>query len=202
MDHRTLIDDPDGDTLTNPPFGRGISTGWLTTRVGTRAYVAVMADTAPVAAADQGGWLPPRFVIRTAWKIHRALYRWSGGRFGLRAPKPDSYGLAELTTIGRRSGLERSVMIGYYLDGDNVVTMAMNGWGEAEPAWWLNLQASPDATLTTVDGSVRVSGRAAEGDERDRLWDRWRHYDKDLDGWSNRRPGETAVVILTPAAER
>ena len=39
-----------------------------------------------------------------------------------------------LTTIGRRSGQERSVILGYIEDGPNLVTLAMNGWGEGEPA--------------------------------------------------------------------
>jgi len=155
----------------------------------------------PVAQSNsKGGWLPPRIIVRAAWKIHKALYRWSGGRFGLRQPKLDTYGLAELTTIGRKTGLQRSVMIGYYLEDDAVVTMAMNGWGEAEPAWWLNLQANPQATLTTTGGTIEVVGRAATaGAEHGALWDRWRHYDKGLDGWASRRPTETAVVILEPA---
>ena len=41
-------------------------------------------------------------------------------------------------------------------------------------------------------------GRAAEGDERDRLWGRWREIDKDLDALAARRSGETAVVVLAP----
>ncbi len=89
-------------------------------------------------------------------------------------------------------------MIGYYEDGDDIVTMAMNGWGAPEPAWWLNLQAEPEATLTTVDGTIRVHGRAANGEERDRLWERWRQIDDGLDAYAARRPTETAVVILTP----
>ena len=148
--------------------------------------------------APKSPFLPPRWFIKTAWKIHRALFRWSGGRFGLRNPKPDSYGLAELVTTGRRSGEPRSVMFGYYMDGDDIVTMAMNGWGAAEPAWWLNLQANPEASVTLVDGPMKVVGRVANGEERDRLWDRWRELDKGLDGCASRRPNETAVVILTP----
>lgn len=143
------------------------------------------------------GFLPPRWVITTAWKIHRALFRWSNGRFGLRKPNK-SYGLAQLTTTGRRSGEARSVMIGYYEDGDDFVTMAMNGWGAPEPAWWLNLQANPEATLTLTDGAIEVVGRAANSDERPRLWERWQGYDKGLDGFASRRPTETAVVILSP----
>ena len=143
------------------------------------------------------GFLPPRWFIRAAWKIHKALYRWSGGRFGLRAPRSDRYGLAYLTTTGRHSGVERSVMIGYFDDGNGVVTMAMNGWGAPEPAWWLNLQAQPEAILALAgETTVSVVGRSAVGDERDRLWERWRELDKSLDGYAARRPTETAVVVL------
>lgn len=150
------------------------------------------------ATSDRAPFLPPRWIIRSAWKIHKALYRWSGGRFGLRSARSDRYGLAQLTTTGRRSGLERNVMIGYYHDDADLVTMAMNGWGAPEPAWWLNLQADPAATLTTVDGVFEIKARAAEGTERDRHWDRWRALDKGLDGWAARRPTETAIVILSP----
>ncbi len=158
------------------------------------------ADRDPEKQPDSP-FLPPRWVIRSAWKIHRALYRWSDGRFGLRSPGPGRYGLAQLTTIGRRSGLERSVMIGYYEDDGNQVTMAMNGWGAPEPAWWLNLQDQPRATLTTVDGPMKVTGRVAEGEERERLWERWRQIDKGLDGYAGRRPTQTAVVVLSPTQE-
>ncbi len=91
-------------------------------------------------------------------------------------------------------------MLGYFADGPNLVTMAMNGWGDAEPAWWLNLQAHPDAWVDLVDGHRQVTCRAAEGEERDRLWNRWRQIDKNLDAYAARRSMETAVVVLEPAA--
>jgi deazaflavin-dependent oxidoreductase (nitroreductase family) len=142
--------------------------------------------------------LPPRWFVRLAWAVHRGLYRVTGGRFGLRRAEPDRWGMMHLTTIGRRTGQEREVIIGYFEDGSNLVTMAMNGWGEGEPAWWLNLQAHPEATVTLSDGTHAVRGRAAEGEERSRLWDRWRHYDKNLDEFAALRSGETAVVVLEP----
>ena len=126
-------------------------------------------------------WLPPRWFIRLAWSTHRGLYRISGGRLGLGRPKPDGWGTLRLTTVGRRTGQERSVMVGYFEDGPNLVTMAMNGWGEGEPAWWLNLQAHPDVEVDLRGEARQVTGRAAEGDERERLWARWREIDKDLD---------------------
>ena len=144
------------------------------------------------------GRLPPRWVIVLFWKAHRALVRVAGGRRGLWRPREQTWGALRLTTVGRRSGQERSVIVGYYEDGPNLVTMAMNGWGEAEPAWWLNLQVQPKARVQLADGTRQVVADAATGAERDRLWDRWRSLDKDLDGYARRRPTETAVVVLEP----
>jgi hypothetical protein len=36
------------------------------------------------------------------------------------------------------------------------------------------------------------------GEERERLWQRWREIDENLDGFAARRPHETAVVVLEP----
>jgi deazaflavin-dependent oxidoreductase (nitroreductase family) len=103
-----------------------------------------------------------------------------------------------LTTIGRWTGRARAVMVGCFQDGPNLVTMAMNGWGGAEPAWWLNLQAHPDVTVDLVDGRRPVTGRAAHGDERERLWARWQQIDKNLDDYAARHPMQTAVVVFEP----
>jgi deazaflavin-dependent oxidoreductase (nitroreductase family) len=145
--------------------------------------------------------LPPRWFIVTAWHVHRLIVRASGGRRGLRPPRPGKYGTLRLTTTGRRSGEPRNVILGYYEDGANLVSMAMNGWGAPEPAWWLNLQAHPEA-FVELAGALRrdVLGRAATGDERERLWQRWREIDKNLDDWAARRPRETVVVVLEPRA--
>jgi F420H(2)-dependent quinone reductase len=145
--------------------------------------------------------LPPRWFIRAAWAVHRFLYSITGGRFGLRRPTPTQWGMMRLTTVGRRSGKERHAILGYYEDGPNLVTMAMNGWGAPEPAWWLNLQAHPDATVDLPGASRAVRARAADEDERPRLWARWATYDKDLDAFAARRSRETAVVILSPRPE-
>ena len=87
-------------------------------------------------------------------------------------------------------------MVGYFEDGPNLVTMAMNGWADGEPAWWLNLQAHPEASVDLADGRRTVRGAAA-GEERSRLWARWREIDTNLDGYAARRSAETAVVILS-----
>jgi len=104
-----------------------------------------------------------------------------------------------LTTTGRRTGEKRSVIVGYYEDRPNLVTMAINGWGEGEPAWWLNLLVNPDATVVLANGRRVVTAVAAEGGERARLWAQWRETgDEDLDALAKKRSTETAVVVLSP----
>ena len=145
--------------------------------------------------------LPPRWFIRSFWAVQRAVYSVTGGRFGLRTATADRWGMMRLQTIGRRSGKERTAILGYFEDGPDLVTMAMNGWADPEPAWWLNLQAQPDVTVDLPGGSRAVHARAANHDERPRLWAMQATYDKDLDGYAARRSGETAVVILSPRPE-
>jgi F420H(2)-dependent quinone reductase len=144
--------------------------------------------------------LPPRPFVRTAWVLHRAMHRVSGGRIGLTRPEAGKrFGMMRLTTIGRRSGQRRVAIVGYYEDGPNLVTLAMNGWADAEPAWWLNLQVHPDTTVTLPDGARAVRARAAAGAERERLWARFRDFPgwgDDINALAARRAAETAVVVL------
>jgi len=145
---------------------------------------------------------PPRFLVRAFWHMHRAAYRLSRGRFGLSAPKAGGrFGMLRLVTVGRRSGRPRIAIVGYYEDGLNLVTLAMNGWGDKDPAWWLNLQANPNTTVELADGPRVVRARAATPDERQRLWVKFGDYPgwgEDLDGLAARRPVQTQVVILEP----
>jgi deazaflavin-dependent oxidoreductase (nitroreductase family) len=145
---------------------------------------------------------PPRLVIRTFWLLHRAAYRITRGGFGLSRPVAGTkFGMLRLTTIGRRSGQSRAAIIGYFEDGPNLVTLAMNGWGEKEPAWWLNLQAQPDTTVDLAGETRAVRARAAIGEERDRLWAKVADYPgwgDDIDGIATQRTRPTAVVVLEP----
>jgi len=143
-------------------------------------------------------WLPPRWFVRLAWSVHRGMYRVTGGRVGLWPARENRWGALRLITTGRRTGRKRSVIVGYFEDGPNLVTMAMNGWGAGEPAWWLNLQAHPDAQVRLAGGPRLVTARAAAGDERTSLWARWREIDKNLDAYAALRSTETAVVVLEP----
>ncbi len=146
--------------------------------------------------------LPPRWFIRAAWVAHRAYYRVTGGRRGLWLPTDGGrFGAMRLHTVGRHSGKQRAAILGYYDHGPAVVTLAMNGWGEGDPAWVLNLQAHADARVDLKNGTRAVRARLAEGEERERLWARFGEYTgwgEGLEPYAALRSTETAVVVLEP----
>jgi len=151
------------------------------------------------AELDRKPIIMPRWIVRTIWKVHRAAYSVTRGRFGLREPGP-SWGMLRLSTVGRRTGQKRSAIVGYLEDGPNLVTPAMNGWAEPEPAWWLNLQANPEATVELSSGRRDVIARAANPEERARLWARFLDLGSAAftDASAALRSRETALVILEP----
>ena len=157
---------------------------------------ATIVDSAPSVRT------PPRFALQAVWTAQRAIYRLSHGRIGLARPEPgNKFGMLRLITVGRHSGKRRVAIVGYFEDGPNLVTVAMNGWAPNDPAWWLNLQANPAATVDTLDGQRSIHARVAVGEERERLWTKIGDYPgwgADLDGLAARRPHQTAVVVMEP----
>jgi len=150
-------------------------------------------------AAARPPTVPPPWFVHTAWRVHRALYRLSGGRFLWTTSNKRGWGAMHLTTTGRKSGQQRSVIIGYLDNGPDLVALAMNGWDEGHPAWWLNLEAHPVAVVRLAHRRpLQVRARRAKGEERDRLWQRWVAVDPKLDRYAGRRSTETPVVVFEP----
>lgn len=116
-------------------------------------------------AATRSPKVPPPWFVHTAWRVHRALYRLSGGRFLWTPSNKRGWGTLRLTTIGRKSGQERSVIIGYIEDGPNLVALAMNGWDEAHPSWWRTRTPSCDwpASIRARCAHAPLPGRSATG---------------------------------------
>jgi deazaflavin-dependent oxidoreductase (nitroreductase family) len=153
-------------------------------------------------AATRPPKLPPAWFKHMFWRVHRWLCRISGGRFLWTPASKRGWGALHLTTVGRKSGRERSVIVGYLEDGPNLVTLAMNGWDEGHPSWWLNLEAHPDAVVRLTGARARpVRARRAVGDERDRLWQRWVAIEPQQDDYAGLRSTETPVVVLEPRDE-
>lgn len=109
------------------------------------------------------------FAVTMFWKGHKWLWNISNGRLLNRLV---GLPVLELVTMGRRSGKPRSVLLSY-LDVDNgYVVIASNSGDDRPPLWWLNLEANPQATVTTSGAEAAVVARRTEGDERAGLWAR------------------------------
>ena len=135
---------------------------------------------------------------------HRAIYRLTGGRLGLRPASERQWGMLRLRTVGRRSGKERIAIVGFIQDGPNLVTPAMNGWGGpravvvAQPPD----QRGRDRRAAGWHGPTR-RGQAAVGEERARLWAAFLELGSSAftDASAALRSRETAIVVLEPRPE-
>jgi F420H(2)-dependent quinone reductase len=134
-------------------------------------------------------------------RVHRAIYRATGGRLGAtifqRAEAGDRWPLRPmrvllLTTHGRKSGQPRTVPLPYFEYDGRIVVVASFAGGEKHPAWFLNLRDRPEVELQV--GRRRGAGEAAILDERDRasLWPRlvadWPRYGLYQDGTARTIP--------------
>ena len=117
-------------------------------------------------------------------RMHAKLYRAFGGRFVSKVGLGRTVLL--LTTTGRKSGLQRTTPLIYMPAGDDLIVYASNGGKETPPAWWLNLQANPDAAVQIGRKAERVLARRATESEYAELWPKastynphWRDYERD-----------------------
>lgn len=143
--------------------------------------------------------LPSAWFKHLFWRCHRLLYRLMGERVLWTPEVKRGWGAMHLTATGRRSGRQRGVILGYIDEDSAPVALAMNGWDDGLPAWWLNLVAHPNAFIRLKGQPERaVRARQVQGEERDRLWRRWSEIDEGLDALAASRSVDTPVVIFEP----
>jgi len=139
----------------------------------------------------------PPTLIRAFSALHRTVVRASGGRLLTRfrgAP------MILLTTTGRRTGKPRTWPLTGLRYGDGWVVAGSNGGHDQHPAWFLNLLANPDATVTEGRRTVAVRARIAEGTERDAQWQRFVDYLGVYADYARSTDREIPVVLLEPRA--
>jgi deazaflavin-dependent oxidoreductase (nitroreductase family) len=94
-------------------------------------------------------------------------FRANGGTVGSNSDGPP---LLLLHTTGAKSGLVRVNPLMYERVGDDLVVFASNMGAPANPAWYHNLRANPDAQVELGTETFSVTARQAGDDERDRIW--------------------------------
>ena len=108
----------------------------------------------------------------------------------------------ELTTIGRKSGRQRSVMLTSPIQEDDfIVVVASRGGDDVHPAWFLNVQADPDVEVSMKDAPKQLmTARVASADERARLWPQITADHENYAGYQKKTDREIPLVLLTPRA--
>jgi deazaflavin-dependent oxidoreductase (nitroreductase family) len=104
-----------------------------------------------------------------------------------------------LTTIGHRSGEERTVPLIFGKDGDDYLIVASKGGADEPPAWYVNLEANPEVTVQDRADVFKAVARTATPEEQARLWPivtkEWPPYDE----YQSRTTRRIPVVILQRA---
>ena len=126
-------------------------------------------------------------------KVHTWLYRTTGGQIGHKAGRITNL---LLTTTGRKSGEPRTVALAYMADGDKWILVASNGGSDRHPAWWLNLEKNPRATIEVGRERIPVVARASHGAERDRLWSSLTRYNPPYAAYEKITSRRIPVVVL------
>jgi deazaflavin-dependent oxidoreductase (nitroreductase family) len=136
-------------------------------------------------------------LLNVMTRVQVVVYRRTGGRIGSMMKGAP---VLLLDHVGRKSGQARTSPVLYLEDGDDLVIVASRGGSDATPAWWLNLKASPDTTVTVGPEHRRVHARQANGEEKTRLWPRLVEMFPDFAAYQRRTSRDIPVIILSPAA--
>lgn len=138
-----------------------------------------------------------RLFLIVVSRLHVALFRLTRGRVGGRIG--NGLPVLLLTTTGRKSGKARTTPLLYVEDGGRYVIVASVGGAPKHPAWYLNLQADPSATIEVGGRSLAVRAETAEEpEERARLWQALTQMYPTYDAYQARTSRIIPVVALTP----
>jgi deazaflavin-dependent oxidoreductase (nitroreductase family) len=97
-----------------------------------------------------------------------------------------------LTTKGARSGMERTVVVGYRPHGDSYAIIASANGAPKAPAWYHNLMADPVAAAEVGPEKFQVRARVAEAGERAELAKRIEY----LESQQAKTNREIPIVVL------
>ena len=143
--------------------------------------------------------MPSDLALKAMNGVHRVIHAVSFGKFGW-----DAMGMPvlELTTIGRKSGQPRSVLLTSPVqEGDTLVIVASRGGDDTHPAWFLNLRDNPEVQVSLKgQPKVKMIARVADADERARLWPKVTEDHDNYAGYQRKTDREIPLVLLDPIA--
>ncbi len=143
-------------------------------------------------------------IIKAMSGVNTAVYRWTGGLFGstwrVGSAFPWGVPLLLLTTIGRKSGLPRTLPLLFIEEGDSIIVAGSRGGLPTEPLWYKNLVAHPECDVQIKRRKLKVNARTASPEEREALWPKLVAHYPDLASYATWTERVIPVVILEPIA--
>jgi len=118
-----------------------------------------------IAATPAGSWV----FQRTLFRVDRPLHRWTDGRVtmpGLLSGLP----VLMLTTIGAKSGQQRTMPLAAIPYGDDFAVIGTNYAQGKTPGWVFNLEKNPAATIAWRDRTHAVVAQPIPAADMDSLW--------------------------------
>jgi F420H(2)-dependent quinone reductase len=140
-----------------------------------------------------------KVMLKAGMSVSVFLYRLTGGGIGGRM---QSMPVLLLTTTGRKSGKKRTVPLGFLRDGSSYVIIASYGGQPRNPAWFLNLESEPSATIQVKRRQMQVQAQTANPEKRRELWARLMEVAPGYSNYQKRTSREIPMVILHPVGER
>jgi len=127
--------------------------------------------------------------------ISISLYRSTGGKFGGRV---QGLQVLLLTTIGCKTGEERTTPLGYFMDNGNYIITASNAGHATHPAWFHNLRANPHVKIEIQDQPMRAQAEVAPPKKRNSLWSTLISLSPVYAQYATKTTREIPMVILHP----
>ncbi|MBV8236087.1 MAG: nitroreductase family deazaflavin-dependent oxidoreductase [Acidimicrobiia bacterium] len=103
-----------------------------------------------------------------------------------------------LHTRGARTGLERVNPLAYQPVGDDIAVFASKAGADTNPDWYHNLLANPLTTVEVGTDTVEVRARVAEGEERERIWERQKELMPGFAEYEQKTKRRIPVIVLEP----
>jgi deazaflavin-dependent oxidoreductase (nitroreductase family) len=106
-----------------------------------------------------------------------------------------------LQTSGRKSRTPKTTPLIYGQDGNGFVVVASRGGAPNHPAWFLNLQDTPEVRFQVADKKYRGVARITAGAERERLFRMMAGLFPPYNDYQTKTAREIPVVVLEPQGE-
>jgi F420H(2)-dependent quinone reductase len=142
-------------------------------------------------------WLTPLGI----WLVRRTKGGIANGRVARTKGAPRDVRVLLLTTRGRRSGRERTVVLQFFPDGDGMVLAAANGGGTSHPSWYFNLRSDPTARVEVGGRTIAVRAEDLPAEQSAAWWPRIVARDPAYERYARATDRPIPIVRLAPTGE-